>query len=178
MTVAFDNTFLSLVFHPGAKPPIDPSTSAPVTHCRQRIEALVDDCNRRGELVIVPTPCLSELLNIVPDFEKAIGEIDRSAAFELAAFDARCAIDLADMNRKARAAGDKKGGIKAGWQEVKFDRQIAVIAKVRGSHTFYTDDSSQSAFAKEIGLIVKHSWDLDLPARYAQKDWVSDDDGK
>ena len=109
--------------------------------------------------------------------EKAIGEIDRSVAFDLAPFDARCAIDLADITRKAKAAGDKKSGVDAGWNVVKFDRQIVVIAKVGGAEIFYTDDSTQTTFAKLIGLKVRHSWDLDLPPEYAQISLLEENDG-
>lgn len=144
-------------------------------YCLQRIEALIDRHSKRGDTVIVPTPCLSELLAAVPDMGKAISEINRSVAFDIAPFDARCAIELADVNRRARVSGDKKSGVSAGWQEVKFDRQIAVIAKVGGAEIFYTDDNSQSKFAKQLGLSVKHTWDLDLPPEYAQMDLINED---
>lgn len=39
MIVAFDNTFLSLVLHPGAKPRPNPSTGKPVEFCKERVEA-------------------------------------------------------------------------------------------------------------------------------------------
>jgi hypothetical protein len=44
------------------------------------------------------------------------------------------------------------------------------IAKVNGASIFYTDDSAQASFAIEAGLSVKHTWDLDLPPEYAQRD--------
>jgi len=170
MIIALDNTFLSLVFNLNTIPTPNPATGKPVDHCLKRVEALVDIHSKRGDTVIIPTPCLAELLCAVPDFEKTISEIDKSAAFYIAPFDARSAIELAEVQRQAKANGDKKGGIEAGWQEVKFDRQIAVIAKVNGADIFYTDDGNQSKFAKKVGLNVKHSWDLDLPPEYAQKD--------
>ena len=169
MIVAFDNTFLSLALHPGAKPRPNPATGKPVEHCKERIEALVDELSGRGATVLIPTPCFSELLCAVPDLEKAISAINQSTAFDLAPFDERCAIDLADVVRRAIASGDKRLGVSAPWNEIKFDRQIAVIAKVHGADTLYTDDGTQAEFAKHIGLIVKHTWDLDLPPNYAQK---------
>lgn len=168
MIVAFDNTFLSLALHPGAKPRPNPATGRPIEYCSERVEALVDELSGRGATVLIPTPCFSELLCAVPDLEKAISAITRSTAFELAPFDERCAIDLADVVRKAIASGDKRSGVSATWNEIKFDRQIAMIAKVYGAGTLYTDDGNQSEFAKHIGLTVKHTWDLDLPPRYSQ----------
>jgi hypothetical protein len=96
----------------------------------------------------------------VPDIEKAMGEINGTSAFDVAPFNARCAIELATVTREAIANGDKRSGVSADWQEVKFDRQIAVIAKIGGAEIFYTDDLNQAEFAKKMGLAVKHTWDL------------------
>jgi hypothetical protein len=176
LIVAFDNTFLSLAFNPSTPPTPNPATGKPVTHCSKRIDALIDILSKRRDTVLIPTPCLAELLCAVPDVSKAIEEIDRSGAFQPAPFDARCSIELADEIRKSRSNGDKKGGVKAGWSEIKFDRQIAVIAKVNGADIFYTDDQNQSEFARQIGLAVKHTWDLELPSEYAQIDFIKDND--
>lgn len=176
MIVAFDNTFLSLALHPSTKPTPNPLTGKPIEHCALRVEALIDELSSRGDTVLIPTPCLAELLTIVPDIEKTIGDINRSVAFNLAPFDARCAIDLGEINKKAKLAGDKRSGVDAIWNEVKFDRQIAVIAKVGGASIFYTDDKNQTAFAEKAGLVVKHTWDLDLPPKYAQISLMENDD--
>jgi len=110
----------------------------------------------------------------VPDLENAIGEIARSVAFEIAPFDVRAAIDLAAEIRKSIKSGDKKAGVAANWQEIKFDRQIAAIARVNGALILYTDDDNQTLFAKGMGLTVRHTWDLPIPARYAQGDLLED----
>ncbi|GAB5389087.1 MAG: hypothetical protein Alpg2KO_20550 [Alphaproteobacteria bacterium] len=168
MTVAFDNTFLTLLLNPRASVRPNPSTGQPVSYCQERIEALIDQLQNTGDRIIIPTPCLSEVLVAVADLEKAVSELKSMTAFELASFDARCAIDLAEVTRSAIASGDKRAGIKEDWQHVKIDRQIVMISKVYGARTFYTDDSSQSRFAEEIGLEVKHTWDLELPDDAAQ----------
>lgn len=177
MIVALDNTFLSLILNPLTMPTPNPDTGKPIDYCQQRIEALIDMHSKRGDVVLIPTPCFSELLTAVPDMGKAIVEINQSIAFSLASFDARCAIDLADEVRKAIKKGDKKSGVRAGWQEIKFDRQIAVIAKVGGAEVFYTDDRNQSQFATQLGMTVKHTWDLDLPPEYAQMELIDDTKG-
>ena len=128
----------------------------------------MDALSKRGDTVLVPSPCFSELLCAVPDLEKAVAELNRSTAFDLAPFDERCAIDLAEVVRAAIASGDKRSGVDAPWNEVKFDRQIAVTAKTNGAETLYTDDGNQTAFAVKLGLKVVHTWDLDLPPEYAQ----------
>jgi len=168
MIVAFDNTFLSLALNPNTKPTPNPATGTPVDLCALRVEALIDELGARGDTILIPTPCLAEMLCAVPDFEAAISEIYETAAFNPAPFDARCAIELADASRKAKAAGDKRSGIAASWNEIKFDRQIAAIAKVGRASVFYTDDNNQTKFAKLLGLEVKHTWDLYLPDKYRQ----------
>ena len=168
MIVAFDNTFLSLAFHPGAKPRPNPATGVPVSHCGARIEALIDNLSERGDTVLIPAPCLAELLCVVPDINKVMSNISASTAFQVEPFDGKAAIALANVTAMALKAGDKKAGVAAAWQQVKFDRQIAMIAKVGRARTLFTDDTAQSQFAAEIGLNVKHTWDLDLPASHAQ----------
>lgn len=177
MIAAFDNTFLCLALNPDSNPPKDPNTDQPLTHCKQRIEALITEHSRRNDGIIVPSPCLCELLCAVPDLAAAIGEINNSTAFDVKPFDARCAIDLAETIRRAIASGDKKSGVDAGWNEIKFDRQIATIAKTNGAEIFYTDDKNQAEFARMLGLKVIHTWELDLPPSYAQRDWVDESGG-
>src|SRR6267154_1432740 len=51
--VAFDTTFLTLMFIPEAKHSIPDA--------RDRVNFLIADLNGRGEQIIVPTPALSEV---------------------------------------------------------------------------------------------------------------------
>lgn len=173
MIVAADTTFLSLLWYPDSKPTPNPQTGKPVDHCVQRIEALVDTHSKRGDTVIIPSPCLAELLIAVPDLQKVVNEIVSSAAYEVAPFDARAAIDLAETIRNA--AG-KKRRVNATRHEIKFDRQIAAIAKANGAEIFYTDDGPQTTFAEDLELSVVHTWNLDLPPKYAQRDFIDEPD--
>lgn len=174
--MAVDNTILSFFLYPNSQPPLDPGTGEAVTHCVQRVEALIDDHSKRGDTILIPTPSLSELLCVVPDLEKAISVIGRSVAFEIASFDVRAAVDLAREIRKSIASGDKRAGVMANWQEIKFDRQIAAIAKVNGAEVLYTDDENQTTFAEKVGLTVCHTWDLPLPLRFAQRNLLDNDE--
>ena len=61
--VLFDATALSLLLHPGAKPPND-STGNPVSRARERIELLVQTLDEKKAKIIIPTPALAELLVI------------------------------------------------------------------------------------------------------------------
>lgn len=89
---------------------------------------------------------------------------------ELVPFDARSAIEYGIMTRTAKESGDKRAGALGDWQRIKFDRQIVAVAVAHGASVLYTDDENQSKFAELVGLAVKHTWELDLPDKYAQMD--------
>jgi hypothetical protein len=168
LIAALDNTFLSLVLNEKAKPRPNPATGQPIDYWKERIDSMIDAHSSNNDTIIIPTPCLAEMLTAIPSVAKAIEVIEQSSAFEIAAFDARCAIELGLETKSAIRKGDKRSGVQAGWQEIKFDRQIAVVAKVFGASIFYTDDTNQTTFARMLGMDVKHTWDLPLPPSLAQ----------
>ena len=128
---------------------------------------MIDTHSANGDTILIPTPCLSEVLIAVPSANKAIAAIEESTAMQIAPFDAKAAIELGIESAKAYKGGDKKSGSTADWQKVKYDRQISIIAKTAGAEIFYTDDSNQTHFAKLIGLRVIHTWELPLPKKIA-----------
>lgn len=167
MIVAFDNTFLTLAINPSATPRPNPATGQPVSHCRERIEALIDGFGPRDQ-VIVPTPAFAEVLCASADCDRILAAVQGVSCFNIIPFDARSAYELAMMTRAAIAAGDKKEGEDQPWQLIKLDRQIVAIAKAHGATVLYSDDTRQSNFATRAGLAVRHTWDLDLPSTHAQ----------
>ena len=46
--IAADATFLSLMLHPKARPPLDPVTKRPVERVADRIEKLLEDLHSRA----------------------------------------------------------------------------------------------------------------------------------
>jgi hypothetical protein len=57
--VVFDNTALSLLLRPEARPPLDPATGAPVAFAQERFAALVQTLQRTRTVVIIPSPSLA-----------------------------------------------------------------------------------------------------------------------
>jgi len=167
---AIDNTFLTLLLNPGAAPRPNPATGQPVSHCRQRIEALVDDLSRRNGTLLVPAPSLAEALCASNAIEAYFNDLQQYSAIEVAPFDARAAYELVRIIRAASANGDKRSGQAGHWQHVKMDRAIVAVAVSRSATVFYSDNRRQIAFANLAGLVVKSTWDLDLPPEYAQQD--------
>lgn len=159
-----------MLLNPMATSRPDPATGQQVAHCRQRIEALVDDLSRRSGTLLVPAPALAEALCASNAVEAYFHDLQQYSAIEVAPFDTRAAYELGRIIRAASANGDKRSGQTGTWQHVKMDRAIVAIAVSRSATVFYSDDDRQIAFANLAGLTVKSTWNLDLPPEYAQQD--------
>ena len=72
------------------------------------------------------------------------------------------------MNAAALASGDKRGGLSATWNKIKFDRQIVAIAKVAGVSAVYTDDENLGKMAETQGIRAITIAELLLPPEDAQ----------
>jgi predicted nucleic acid-binding protein len=161
--VLFDATTLSLLLHPGAKPPKD-AKGNPVERCSERIEHLVRTLDESKTKIIIPTPALSELLVIAGAAgPKYLSEINGRSCFKVSDFDQRAAVEAAAQTRDAIRAGFKRQGSEAPWAKIKFDRQIVAIAKVENVKTIYSDDEDVERYAKAIGIEVKRAESLPLP---------------
>lgn len=165
MASAFDANFLTLVLYPTADPPNDPATGRPIEHAAKRIALLLEQLSKDGERIIIPTPVLAEVLVLVgaagPEYVRLL---DKSARFEVAAFDERAAIENAAVLASAIAKGDKRSGLdQTPWQKIKIDRQIIAIAKVRGAKIIYSTDSDIAKLARETGIEVRHLADIPAP---------------
>ena len=168
MKVAFDNTFLTLLIHPDSDSPLNPSTGQPVTHIKHRIDALIDDLHKRKLTIVIPAPCLAEVLAAASRPMEVKAAIDAEGVLEIAPFCERCAVELAILNKKHKEEGNKRGPGRGYWQKVKLDKQIVATAKANGATVMYTDDEDQSAFALEAGMKVIHTWDLPLSHPFDQ----------
>lgn len=169
MIAALDNTFLTLLLNPTATPRPNPQTGEAVTHCRHRIEGLIDRLSSDGSSILIPAPCLAEALTRSEAAESYFEALQSYSIIEIAEFNARAAFELARMIRSAIGEGDKRSAQEGNWQEIKMDRLIVGVAVAHGATTFYTDDSRQSRFASMAGLKVTHTWDLPLPDDRAQQ---------
>ena len=168
--VVFDASFLLLLLDPEARPPNDPETGEPVSRCKDRIEHLITTFEQNGTKVLIPTPALSEILVRAGDAGPAYLEsLNGSARFRIVPFDMRAAVELAQMNRQALEAGDKKSGREAAWSKVKFDRQILAIARVEDAQTIYSDDGGLRRFGQAAGLKVIGIAELPLPPEDPQQ---------
>jgi hypothetical protein len=163
--IGIDETVLSLLLHPKARPPLDPATRKPVERVADRMEKLLQDLDYDSERIIIPTPALCEFLVLAGrDGPAYLDKIRESKTLWVRPFDEMAAIELAAMEYAARGTGNKRGGSNAPWAKVKFDRQIVAIAKVNGATRILSDDEDVIKFAPKIGLTVTSTWELPLPA--------------
>jgi len=161
--VVMDSTTLLLLLYPSAKAPLDPSTNAPVTKCKERIELLLQNLSQAGIQVMVPTPVLSEVLVAAgADKARILNEISTAYAFKVQPFDALAAVEVA-MLTDADLQSNKQLTADQTKAKVKFDRQIIAVAKVSGVQTIYSDDGPLGRKAVANGIAVMKTADLPLP---------------
>lgn len=169
MRIAVDTTFLSLLLDPAAAAATDPDSRLPVPYLAQRLDYFLDRVTKPGATLYIPAATLAEALSRSEQAVHAVETLLREASVEIAPFDARAAYALGHLLRAAKAAGDKRSGDPRPWQHVKMDRVVAATAVALQVDAFYCDDHQQAAFARSIGLAVVSSWQLPLPANYAQQ---------
>lgn len=158
MHVAFDAVTLSVYLHPVAPLP------KPVDRVPERVRLLIDELEAAGAKIVIPAPVLSEFLVLAgSDGAVYLSELTNTEVFDIQPFDIRAAIEAAEMQRKAAAAGDKKAGSPSRWQVVKVDRQLVAIAKVNGVTCIYSDDNGVQKMAATAGIAVKGIADLPAP---------------
>lgn len=159
MHVAFDAVMLSVYLHPSAKPP------KPIPDLPARIQLLVEELEAAGAKIIVPAPVLSEFLVMTGPIDGPVylADLTNSDVFEIKPFDTMAAVEAAEMQRKAKAAGDKKDGSPRVWQVAKVDRQFVAIAKVHGVSCIYSDDEGVQKMAVAAGINCKGVADLPAP---------------
>lgn len=172
MTVALDASMLILLFDEKAAAPIDLTTGAQVTHCKERIQHFLNSYGRpRGARIVIPTPALAEFLvrtkpEIVPEL---LGQLQRIRGVEIVPFAIKAAIEFSEMQRVIlttrgkRAKGETETRAKA-----KFDQQIVAIAKSEGASTIYSDDHGLASYATRFKLAVIGIADLPLSPDSAQ----------
>jgi hypothetical protein len=167
--VVFDATMLMVLIQPDTGKPIDSKTGEPVTHVRERIAGFVSQADKARTKIGIPTPALSEVLVRAGSAAvKMVEKIKEFSVFEILPFDELSAIEVAMLTRTALDSGNKRGGSSEVWSKVKYDRQIAAIAKVREATAIYTDDAGLRNVATALNIEVISVADMPLPAETAQ----------
>ncbi len=163
MTVAFDNTMLSILLNPDGQVPVDPATQSEVVGAKERAESVIQMVQKSRRKIIIPAPACAELLTAIgPDAQQYLNLVSRSRVFEIGNFDARCASELALLNRGTFNVVDDKNGAEP-YQKRKVDRQIIAICKVYGVTEIYTDDRGLANGARLCGITPLGICEVALP---------------
>lgn len=166
--IAVDETFLSLIFYPEAKPPNDPATGKPIVRLRERIEFLIDGWEAARETVLVPTPVITEFLYLARESAADyLAELENNSVFQSGDFDKLAAVELAALHNKYAPTKAKRKRRSKGkdetWAKINFDRQIVAICKTKKVTTIYSDDDGLRTFAERNGINVISTWELTEP---------------
>ena len=182
MTVAFDNTFLTLLLNPASPVRPHPKTGIATVHMKSRIDTLIDTLTTRRETLIIPTPAMAEVMCMVRPAALVLSKLGSYRCIEPYPFDQKCAVTLSDLAHKHRPEIKKlKSAHDRAWQHVKVDMQIVAVAVTYGADALYTDDDGQASFAELCGLNIVRSWELPLDDKYNQADLfegMTGDNGK
>ncbi|RBA22910.1 hypothetical protein [Herminiimonas fonticola] len=144
---------------------LDPRTSE---EDRDKISYLISVLQKDKVKIIIPTPAVSEFY--VKADPGVLDAFKGKAAFLIASFDEKSAIECALSVSAAKRSGHKKAGQQeATWAKVKFDHQIVAIAKANQADTIYSEDRGLRSFATAQGLQTFSIADLPENPASAQK---------
>jgi predicted nuclease of predicted toxin-antitoxin system len=132
----------------------------PVAQFKERIRSLIEDLSAANDVLGIPAPALAEtLVRSGPNRAQYMKILSDTWKFQLLPFDARAAIDTADLIAAIKTSKEKWDT----WAKVKFDIQIVAIAKAEGASIIYSDDRDVENYAKRFGIQVIRLCDLPLP---------------
>ena len=133
-----------------------------------KLENLVFELQKSKSKILIPTPALSEFLaGAGKARDSYYQKLSASSAFQVAAFDARAAMECALMIDETYTKADKKARVKT-WTKAKFDWQIIAITKVSGAKVIYSDDADIARMGERFEIKVIKTDDLPLPASARQ----------
>jgi hypothetical protein len=132
----------------------------PVSQFKERISALIEDLSAANDVIGVPAPALAEtLVRSGPNRAQYMKVLNDTWKFQLLPFDARAAIDAADLVAAIKSGKEPWET----WAKIKFDIQIVAIAKAEGASLIYSDGHDIEKYARRFSISVMRICDLPLP---------------
>lgn len=167
--IAFDASVLCLTMYSNAGIPADFRTKQPIVSAKERVDGLIARAEKDGEIILIPTPALAEVLIVVaPDIQPYMDKLENQAFFKIVPFGPRAAIEVAMRTKLAIKKGDKRDGVRRDWDKVKYDRQIVAIARVEGAAVIYSTDEDIHKHGEIWGVKVLNISDLPIPAKQGE----------
>lgn len=176
MIVAFDATVLIYLFDRNAAPPLGRKSGRVVDRCPERLQHLIATLNRDKAKIIIPTPCLAEVLVRAQDgAPERLRILKASRHFRIVPFEERAAVEFATTQTGRYDARTKPPASTRA--KAKFDDQIVAIATVEGASIIYSDDADIVKLAGSSFTVIGIE-DLPLPPENAQMDIFIDTQSK
>lgn len=141
---------------------------------RLKLDGLVAELKSKRSKILIPTPALTEVMAKAGHArDEYFRVLTQSAHFKIEPFGIKAAMECALLLGEKPAASRRNEG--PTWAKVKFDWQIAAIAKVAGARMIYSDDADIMRLARRLNLGACTMDDLPIPDAARQSDWVRDD---
>ena len=109
------------------------------------------------------------MLLSVDRYRDYLAIIRRKAVFEIAGYDEPEAIEVVEHWLKFGEGKKLKPGTAETWAKLKYDRQIAAIAKTRRVECIYSTDGDLEKYADELNIKFCNLIHLPLPPTEQQK---------
>lgn len=147
--VVFDSTIL-----------IDLFSQRTSSEKRLRLDGLVKALAKSRTRILIPTPCLTELMiHANKARDKIAANLSNNSTFEIISFDQRAAIECA---LSLSANWDLRTQRSISRTKFKFDWMVVACAASRNVKTIYSDDSDIKRIAVTLGIKVVGIDDLKL----------------
>lgn len=134
-----------------------------------RVAHFISRAEKAKAKIVIPMPAIAEfLVGAEQAGLQALNALERRAYIQMASFDRPAAFECSQIERSAKASGDKKDGSTEPWQRIKVDRQIIAIAKVCGATLIISGDSRLRTTAMRVGMEACDFSELELPPSASQ----------
>jgi predicted nucleic acid-binding protein len=169
MKVAFDSSFLTLLFNP--------KSGASVNRAAERVEGLIEKLSDKKDKIVIPTPALAEILvGLSRTGPTYIERLKEFSCFQVRPFDERAAVEFSVVIRSRSRSGQTRTKKAVALSKIKFDQQIVAVAKVQGVKAVYSDDKQVRSFAKECGMDAFGLADVPIPMKQEPLPFEDDDE--
>lgn len=131
---------------------------------KARIEYFIERVEKAKAKVIFPMVCVAEFL-VGAELAgiEFLNTLDRKAPILMADFNKAAAFELAQIDRAAIGAGDKKDESEENWQKIKTDRQLVATGKSLGAQLVISNDRGVRNNALRINMQAMRIQELELP---------------
>lgn len=131
---------------------------------RARIEGFIEHVEKSKSKVVFPMVAVAEFL-VGAELAgiEFLNTLEKKSCIHMADFNKAAAYELAQIDRAAIGAGNKKDESEENWQKIKTDRQLVATGKSLGAQLIISNDGGVRNNALRIGIKAMRIQDLELP---------------